>query len=139
MMTAEQERAEAIYDRNTYRGPLPERSSPPTPVKPTRHPRAGHAPGVRSTSRNALATVKLGDDERVVFNVLKMHDRSLCDSELLTYCRKYTDKGERWKINQINGRRFGLLQKGLIEEDARWQCDNSVVPVIHWKVVEVEV
>ena len=135
-MATEDPAVKAFYDRNTYRGPLPERSAPPAPVKPQRHPLAGRTPGVRSTSRNALQTVKLGDDERVVFNVLKMHDRSLCDSELLAYCRQFTDKGGRWSINQITGRRNGLMTKGLIEEDARWQCENSVVPVIHWKVVD---
>lgn len=133
-MTAEDPAVTALYDRNTYRGPLPRRTEPATPPEPQRHPLAGRSSGVRSTSRKALQTVKLGDDERTVFVALKMHDRSLCDSELLTYCRRYTDKGERWKINQINGRRFGLLRKGLIEEDARWQCENSIVPVIHWRV-----
>ncbi|WP_241473810.1 hypothetical protein [Mycolicibacterium neoaurum] len=126
---------QAIYDRNTYRGPLPKQVEAVAPVKPTRHPLAGRTPGVRATSRTALKNVKIGEDEAAVLAVLRMHNRSLCDREILDYCQKFTDKGSRWDINQINGRRHGLLTKGLIEEDARWKCDHSSVPTIHWKVV----
>lgn len=129
---------QAFYDRNTYRGPLPTRTDPPTATKPQRHPLAGRTPGVRSTSRKALKTVKLSDDERAVFVALQMHDLSLCDLELLDYLKKFTVKGENWEINQVNGRRHGLLTKGLIEEDARWKCEHSTVGVIHWKVVAEE-
>lgn len=125
---------EALYERNTYRGPLPSRTEPPKPTEPSRHPLAGNRPGVRSTSRKALGTVRVSDDEAVILAVLRMHDRSLCDREILDYCQKFTDKGGRWDINQISGRRNGLLTKGLIEEDARWRCTHSTVGVIHWRI-----
>lgn len=127
----------AYMDRNTYRPPkpLPEASKP---VEPTKHPLAGRTPGVRSTSRKALKTVNLSTDESAVFTVLKMHDRSLCDAELLDYLRKFTDKGDKWSINQVTGRRNSLMTKGLIEEDARWKCERSTLAVIHWAVAEDE-
>lgn len=128
---------QAIYDRNTYHGPLPQRSEPPKAVEPTRHPLAGNRPGVRNTSRKALNTVKLSDDEHQVYIALKMHDRSLCDAELLAYLKASTTKGDKWEINQVTGRRHSLLTKGLIEEHNRRKCSHSTtVATIHWAVAE---
>lgn len=127
MLATESADIEALYERNTWHGPVPERKAA---VEPTRHPLAGNKPGVRSTSRKALKTVMLGEDERIVFEVLRMHDRSLCDAELLDYLRKFTDKGERWQINQVNGRGNSLLNKGLIEEHARWHIGVGVFLIL---------
>lgn len=130
---------EAAYAKNTY--------TPPTPLpeaqasaKPTRHPLAGKTPGVRSTSRKALKIVKISADEATVLAVMRMRGESMCDREILDYCLKFTDKGDQWDINQITGRRNGLMTKGHIEEDARWKCDHSKsnVGVIHWKVTEAQ-
>lgn len=125
----------AFMNRHTVPYPTP-KTETAAPVGPSVHPLAGRTPGVRSTSRKALKTVKVSDDEATVFTVLKMHDQPMCDREILDYCRKYTDKGGKWDINQVNGRRNGLLKKGLIEETPRHKCAvSTVVPVIHWKVV----
>lgn len=140
MMTTEaplsQQELDAIYDRNTYHGPLPSRSEPPKPVEPSRHPLAGNRPGVRSTSRKALKKVNIGPKQAQVLAALHMSDHALCDLEILDYLNSYSVDAGSWKINAVVARRNELVAMGKVEEKARYSCPMTPNKCIHWTVVE---
>lgn len=133
MMTTDD--LEAIYERNTYRGPLPSRTEPPKPTEPPRHPLAGNRPGVRSTSRKALKKVNIGPKQAQVLAAIHMSDHAVCDLEILDYLNRYSVDAGNWKINAVVGRRNELVAMGKIEEKNRHACSQTPNSVIHWTVV----
>lgn len=121
----------AYMDRYTYRPPkpLPEAAEP---VEPTKHPLAGNRPGVRSTSRKALAQEmsqdKLGPKQAELLRLLQSAKRPACDAEI--------GKALGWSINRVTARRNDLVEMGKVEEAFRDIYPATGKRVIFWRAVE---
>lgn len=133
MMTAKlPPEVEAIYDRNTYRGPLPKRNEPATPPDSQRHPLAGRSASVRSTSRKALASIKaeLGPKQAELLRAIQQSRRPINDRELTGYLG--------WSVSSITGRRNELVEMGKVEEAFRAVDPKTEKRVIYWRSVEAQ-
>lgn len=123
---------QAIYDRNTYRGPLPARTEPPKPAEPTVHPLAGRSPGVRSTSRQALKSIKskLGPRQMEVLRTIQGAKRPVNDRELTGFLG--------WPVSSVNARRNELVEMGKVKEAFRRVDPATNKRVIYWAAVTAE-
>lgn len=120
--TAEEQ---AIYDRMTYRGPLPT-PKPKDELKP--HPLAGRTPGVRLTSRQAFKSIQkeLSEKQREVYVAIQMSKRPVNDRELVGFLGV--------SISSLTARRNELVELGKIEEAFRQVDPKTNRRTIYWKV-----
>lgn len=123
---------QAIYDRNTYRGPVPARTEPPKSAEPTVHPLAGRTPGVRSTSRQALKSIgsKLGPRQMELLRAVQTAKRPLNDRELVAHLG--------WPVSSVNARRNELVEMGKVREAFRDVDPATGKRVIYWTAAEVQ-
>ncbi len=123
---------QAIYDRNTYRGPVPARTEPPKPVAPTVHPLAGRTPGVRSTSRQALKSIgsKLGPRQMEVLRTIQGAKRPVNDREIVAQTGL--------ALSSVCGRRNELVEMGRVKEAFRDVDPATGKRVIYWRASEAQ-
>lgn len=121
----------AYMDRFTVPYPA-KKPSAPQPVEPTVHPLAGRTPGVRATSRKALASIKgeLGPKQAELLRAIQQSKRPINDRELTGFLG--------WPISSINGRRNELVEMGKVEEAFRAVDPKTGKRVIYWRAVEAQ-
>lgn len=102
-----------------------------------------HKYNIRATSIEAFKQVRISHDEALVYDAIKILEanqgRGVTDHEVKAWLNHYTNRV--WEINQVTGRRNGLLGKGLVDDSGKAQVvkmANKRTTRMQWKTVDLE-